>query len=136
MQFRMLRIQAVLTEMRWVTNVVSAVCPLFGQSGCCKPPTECGFTFDNATTWVGSSSGTTNTDCRAWSNTQAQLCFDCNACRAGVLQNVKSNWRRVAVVNIIVLVFIIFVYSCGCCAMKSTRRERAEYKYRYGQAKV
>jgi hypothetical protein len=101
------------------------------QSGCCKPPTDCQFTFDNATTWVGTP-GSTDTDCRAWSNDQAQLCFDCNSCRAGLLQNVKSNWRKVAVVNIIVLVFIIFVYSCGCCALKASRREKADRKYRYG----
>ncbi|KAG0557223.1 hypothetical protein KC19_11G111700 [Ceratodon purpureus] len=103
------------------------------ESGCCKPPTECQFTFDNATTWVGTP-GSANTDCRAWSNTQTQLCFDCNSCRAGMLQNVKSNWRRVAVVNIIVLVFMIFIYSCGCCALKASRRQKADRKYRYGEA--
>lgn len=105
------------------------------ESGCCKPPTECGFTFDNATTWVGKPPSTvSNIDCGQWSNIQTKLCFDCSTCRAGVLQNVKSNWRRVAVVNIIVLVFIIFVYSCGCCALKASRRERANHKYRYGYA--
>ncbi|XP_073385851.1 tetraspanin-8 isoform X2 [Physcomitrium patens] len=100
------------------------------ESGCCKPKSDCGYTFQNATTWLGNSSGSANADCRAWSNTQTQLCFDCNSCRAGVLQNVKSNWRRVAVVNIIVLVFIIFVYSCGCCALKSSKREQDNFKYR------
>jgi hypothetical protein len=39
------------------------------------------------------------------------------------LQNVKSNWRKVAIINIIVLVFLIFVYSCGCYAYRNIKRD-------------
>lgn len=104
----------------------------FRQSGCCKPPTVCGFTFVTATEWdKPANSSSTDSDCNAWNNTSTELCFECNSCRAGVLQNVKFNWRRVAVVNIIVLVFLIVVYSFGCCAFRNARKQG---QYKYGQA--
>lgn len=68
----------------------AALTPL--ESGCCKPPSDCNFIFGkNATDWVGTGSAAPDTDCRSW-NSQ-DLCLKCNACKAGVLQNVKSNWR-------------------------------------------
>lgn len=98
------------------------------ESGCCKPPTECGFTFVNATYWTGTPpAGVTNKDCGVWNNDPKLLCTDCDSCRGGVLQNVKSNWRKVAVANIILLVFLIIVYSCGCCAYRNSKRE-SRYK--------
>jgi hypothetical protein len=77
----------------------------------------------NATDWTGTALPGADADCRTWSNDQSELCTDCNSCRGGVLQNVKSNWRKVAIVNIIVLVFLIFVYSCGCCAYRNSKRD-------------
>jgi hypothetical protein len=92
------------------------------ESGCCKPPTSCGFTYVSPIMWTGTPTGT-DSDCTTWNNNSTMLCTDCNSCRGGVLQNVKSNWRKVAIANIIVLVFLIFVYSCGCCAYRNSKRE-------------
>jgi hypothetical protein len=92
------------------------------ESGCCKPPTSCGFIYENPIMWNGTPTGT-DPDCSKWNNNATMLCTDCNSCRGGVLQNVKSNWRKVAIANIIVLVFLIFVYSCGCCAYRNSKRE-------------
>ncbi|CAM6017463.1 unnamed protein product [Sphagnum balticum] len=87
------------------------------QSGCCKPPSSCGFTFDNATTWKGTPAPSADPDCSEWNNNQ--LCFNCTSCKAGVLQDIKHDWRKVAIVNIIMVVLLIIIYSVGCCARQN-----------------
>ncbi|XP_072980324.1 tetraspanin-8-like [Typha angustifolia] len=93
------------------------------QSGCCKPPTECGFTYQNATSWIKTTANSTNLDCNTWNNDQSTLCYDCQSCKAGVLANIKKDWKKVAIVNIIFLIFLIIVYSVGCCAFRNNRRD-------------
>lgn len=94
------------------------------QSGCCKPPTACNFTFVTPTNWtiIAANEGA-DTDCTAWSDDQSQLCYSCDSCKAGVLQNVKQDWRKVAIINVVVLVFLIIVYSVACCAVRNVRRD-------------
>ncbi|CAN1223476.1 TET8 [Linum grandiflorum] len=87
------------------------------QSGCCKPADECGFTY--------TTTNSTNTDCNAWENQADVLCFNCNSCKAGLLDNIKRDWKRVAIVNIVFLVFLIIVYSVGCCAFRNNRRDNS-----------
>ena len=103
----------------------------FLQSGCCKPPTDCNFTFVNATDWMApvSAAGLNNeeADCKAWSNDQSQLCYDCDSCRAGVIENLRVDWRKAAIVDVVVLIFLIVAYSLGCCAFNNVRRD-AFYK--------
>jgi len=84
------------------------------QSGCCKPPSSCGFTFDNATTWTATPAPSADPDCSEWNNNN--LCFNCTSCKAGVLQDIKHDWRKVAIVNIITVALLIIIYSVGCCA--------------------
>ncbi|XP_043711180.1 tetraspanin-8-like [Telopea speciosissima] len=92
------------------------------QSGCCKPPTSCNFTYVTPIEWTKTdTTSSTDSDCTAWNNTD--LCYNCQSCKAGVLQNIKSDWKKVAIVNIIFLVFLIIVYSIGCCAFRNNRRE-------------
>ncbi|GAB4838177.1 Tetraspanin-8 [Ancistrocladus abbreviatus] len=93
------------------------------QSGCCKPSDNCNFQYFSPTVWnkVNTTTASTNSDCDAWSNDSNMLCFNCQSCKAGVLQNIKSDWKKVAVVNIIFLVFLIIVYSVGCCAFRNNR---------------
>lgn len=102
------------------------------QSGCCKPPTSCGFTYVSPINWKGVANTTTDPDCSTWSNTETQLCYDCNSCKAGVLANLKHDWRKVAVVNIVMLIFLVVVYSVGCCAFRNNRADNNSYgKGRY-----
>ncbi|KAL6631378.1 hypothetical protein ACP70R_028228 [Stipagrostis hirtigluma subsp. patula] len=94
------------------------------QSGCCKPPTWCGFRYENATFWEAPTSGLSpaaadDGDCRAWSNDQQVLCFQCNACKAGVLATVKKKWKAIATVNAALLALLIVIYTLGCCALRS-----------------
>ncbi|KAL2634695.1 hypothetical protein R1flu_006174 [Riccia fluitans] len=100
------------------------------ESGCCKPPVECGFTFVNATNWVRAKPNSSpNEDCLKWNNDKTELCFQCDSCKAGLLQNVKKDWRKVAVVLIVVLVIMIVVYTIGCCAFRNNRRGGSYTKY-------
>lgn len=96
------------------------------QSGCCKPPTRCGLRFVNATSWESPGSGGAMSpaaagdgDCRAWSSDQKVLCFECDACKAGVLATVNRKWKVVAIFNVALLVVLVIVYTLGCCALRS-----------------
>ncbi|MED6157257.1 Tetraspanin-8 [Stylosanthes scabra] len=98
------------------------------QSGCCKPSDSCHFIYQSPTEWNKPQNATYNDpDCDAWSNEQNVLCFNCNSCKAGLLQNIKTDWKKVAVVNIIFLVILIIVYSIGCCAFRNNRRDNWKY---------
>ncbi|RZC50198.1 hypothetical protein C5167_018620, partial [Papaver somniferum] len=78
------------------------------QSGCCKPPTQCGFTFVNPTYWISPINTAADMDCLMWNNEQTQLCYGCDSCKAGLLANIKNEWRRV---DIILLLTLIAVHS-------------------------
>ncbi|XP_023531770.1 tetraspanin-8 [Cucurbita pepo subsp. pepo] len=93
------------------------------QSGCCKPADECNFVFVRPTEWTVGSTNSTNPDCGLWNNDPRTLCFNCSSCKAGVLDNLKRNWKKVAIINIVVLVFLIIVYSIGCCAFRNNKEE-------------
>ncbi|OWM90334.1 tetraspanin-11 [Punica granatum] len=102
------------------------------ESGCCKPPGECGFEFKNATNWVVPKSGLAvpNSDCKTWSNQQNALCYDCDSCKGGFLGNIKQEWRYLLFFNIGTIVFVAIIYSTGCCASRNNRKDRKYEKYR------
>lgn len=93
------------------------------QSGCCMPPAICGYSIAEPTTWNNPSNVSAELDCTKWSNVQSQLCYDCDSCRAGVLANVKQEWRKVAVLSVVVLIALIIVYIIGCCAFRNAQTE-------------
>ncbi|XP_058068234.1 tetraspanin-8-like [Magnolia sinica] len=95
------------------------------QSGCCKPPTSCGFIYNNATYWTVPKHGVDShdSDCQVWSNDQDRLCYDCNSCKAGVLANLKISWRKLAIMNFFALLFLNIIYSIGCCAFRNNRMD-------------
>ncbi|TYI16789.1 hypothetical protein ES332_A08G278600v1 [Gossypium tomentosum] len=96
------------------------------QSGCCKPSNDCQFTFLGPTNWTkGNGVFINNSDCNTWSNDLGTLCFNCQACKAGFIDNLKSSWKKVMVVNIIFLVCLIIVYSVGCCAFSNSRKSKS-----------
>lgn len=100
------------------------------QSGCCKPSNDCNFNYVSPTNWTQSTaSSLTNPDCNNWSNEPNTLCYNCNACRAGLLDNIRTEWRRVAIINIVFLVFLIIVYSVGCCAFRNNRQDNSWKRY-------
>ncbi|CAN6906914.1 unnamed protein product [Brassica oleracea] len=58
-------------------------------SGCCKPPTACGYNFVNPTLWQNPTNMAADADCYLWNNDQSQLCYNCNSCKAGLLGNLN-----------------------------------------------
>lgn len=105
------------------------------QSGCCKPADVCNLQYVSPTNWSTSSNTTLDAspDCSLWNNDPKTLCFNCQSCKAGLLDNVKHDWKKVAIVNIIMLVFLIIVYSIGCCAFRNNREGNYRSKrYPYG----
>ncbi|XP_077216097.1 tetraspanin-8-like [Tasmannia lanceolata] len=102
------------------------------QSGCCKPPTSCGFTYMNSTVWQKPAANTTSSDpdCNAWDNDKNILCYNCQSCKAGILANLKRDWKKVAIVNIFFLIFLIVVYSIGCCAFRNNREDNSYQRWK------
>lgn len=104
------------------------------QSGCCKPPTECGFTYMNETFWSSSGGVVYSTDCNTWNNDQERLCYSCNSCKAGLLANLRKSWRKVSVINIVILIILVIAYVVGCAAFRNNRR--IDNDEPYGEARM
>lgn len=98
------------------------------QSGCCKPPSYCGLQFENATTWTMPEKGPAvpDPDCKIWSNERTQLCFDCESCKKAALENIRREWRILALINSCILLSITIIYSIGCCALRNNQ----DYEYK------
>ncbi|XP_050250175.1 tetraspanin-5 isoform X6 [Quercus robur] len=97
------------------------------MSDCCNPPTSCDY---NMATAVAQ-----DPDCYHWNNAPDLLCYECDSCKAGVLENVRRDWHKLSVLNIVMLVFLIGIYSIGCCAFRNTKRAETEYPYGVNRVK-
>ncbi|BFI17855.1 protein MpTET3b [Marchantia polymorpha subsp. ruderalis] len=64
-------------------------------------------------------------DCVIYQNDPDTMCFECDSCKAGVAQFIKKDWRLVAIINIAVLLFLVALYTVGCCARRNA--SRAQY---------
>lgn len=102
------------------------------QSGCCKPPTACGYNYVNPTLWINPTNQAADPDCFAWSNDQSQLCYNCNSCKAGTLGNLRKEWRKANIALIVATVALIFVYVIGCSAFKNAQTEDMFSRYKQG----
>ncbi|CAL5048367.1 unnamed protein product [Urochloa decumbens] len=103
------------------------------QSGCCKPPTVCGFAYAGPTTWSAPAANpAADADCAAWSNDPAQLCYGCDSCKAGVLGALREQWRKANVALLVAAVALIFVYVIGCCAFRNAQTEDMFRRYKWG----
>ncbi|XP_072963476.1 protein TORNADO 2 [Typha angustifolia] len=102
------------------------------QSGCCKPPTKCGFTFVNPTYWISPISITEDPDCVLWSNEQTQLCYSCSSCKAGLLANLRREWRKADLILVVTLVALICVYTMGCYAFRNAKTDELFRRYKQG----
>ncbi|KAK6144495.1 hypothetical protein DH2020_021315 [Rehmannia glutinosa] len=88
-----------------------------------QAPTTCGYTYINEAFWT-SGGGLTGTDldCLRWSNDQEQLCYSCGSCKAGVLASLKKSWRRVSVINIVILIILVLLYVVACAAFRHNKQ--------------
>ncbi|KAF0906206.1 hypothetical protein E2562_009223 [Oryza meyeriana var. granulata] len=103
------------------------------ESGCCKPPSSCGFTYVNGTTWTPTPGAPAavatniNDDCSKWSNDQETLCFQCDSCKAGFLDDTRKAWSSTAFFP----VFTLFgaILSCWTGASGWLRGHMADPHY-------
>lgn len=95
------------------------------ESGCCKPPLECGLVYQKPTVWTVPQGGliSSNPDCKTWKNDNATFCFDCSSCKAASVAVTKKYWRSSAIVNTVSVVFLIVVYAIGCCALRNNKED-------------
>lgn len=90
------------------------------EAGCCRPPSECWYPAINASYYDLSFHPTsTNKDCKLYKNARNVKCYDCDSCKAGVAQYMKTEWRVVAIFNLILFVILAAVYFVACCARKN-----------------
>ncbi|XP_027359480.1 tetraspanin-2-like [Abrus precatorius] len=108
----------------------SPISPL--QSGCCKPPTACGYNYVNPTLWINPVNPMADPDCYLWNNDQNQLCYDCNACKAGLLGNLREEWRKANIILIVAVVVLIWVYLIACSAFKNAQTQDLFRRYKRG----
>ncbi|KAL0322355.1 UNVERIFIED_CONTAM: Tetraspanin-6 [Sesamum calycinum] len=90
------------------------------QSGCCKPPTSCNY---------AAATLAQEADCYRWNNAPPVLCYDCDSCKAGVLEDVRRDWHKLSVLNIVMVIVLIGIYSIGCCAFQNAKRAETDYPY-------
>lgn len=94
------------------------------QSGCCKPPTSCGYTYVNETFWTPGAglTGGTDQDCLRWSNEQERLCYSCGSCKAGVVASLKKSWRKVCTINLVILIILVVLQVITWAALSQDKK--------------
>ncbi|XP_057447318.1 tetraspanin-2 [Lotus japonicus] len=108
----------------------SHITPL--QSGCCKPPTACGYNYVNPILWISPVNPMADPDCYLWNNDQNQLCYNCNACKAGLLGKLRKEWRKANIILVVAVVVLIWVYLIACSAYKNAKTEDLFRRYKRG----
>ncbi|XP_044477361.1 tetraspanin-10-like isoform X2 [Mangifera indica] len=97
------------------------------EAGCCQPPSECGYPVVNATYYdLSFHPVSSNKDCKLYKNSQAVKCYNCDSCKAGVAQYMKTEWRIVATFNMVLFIVLSIVYFVGCCARRNAVRRRSK----------
>jgi hypothetical protein len=101
------------------------------QSGCCKPPTVCGYAYVSPTVWTNPANPAADGDCGAWSNDPRQLCYGCSSCKAGMLGTLRDQWRRANAALVAATVVLVVVYVIGCSAFKNAQTEDLFRRYKW-----
>ncbi|KAK8584287.1 hypothetical protein V6N12_068532 [Hibiscus sabdariffa] len=81
------------------------------EAGCCRPPSECGYPVVNASYYdLSFHPISSNKDCKLYKNTRAVKCYNCDSCKAGVAEYMKTEWRVVAIFNLALFVVLAKSY--------------------------
>uniref|UniRef100_A0A0D9VDU9 Tetraspanin n=1 Tax=Leersia perrieri TaxID=77586 RepID=A0A0D9VDU9_9ORYZ len=103
-----------------------------GFSGCCKPPSVCGFGYVSPTVWSSPASHpAADPDCGVWGNDPSQLCYECESCRAGLLAALRDQWHRANIALVVATVSLVFLYLVGCSAYKNAQAESLFRRYKW-----
>lgn len=94
------------------------------QSGCCRPPAECGYAMTgNGTFTTTSVPLSANPDCTRYSNDDSIKCYDCDSCKGGVAQSLKKTGRAAGIVTLILFFFLVVILVTACHAGHRVARE-------------
>ncbi|CAI5481129.1 unnamed protein product [Closterium sp. Yama58-4] len=97
------------------------------ESGCCRPPIECGYRQMTATIFMQEGPPhSDNPDCTKYSAVNSTMCFACDSCRAGVAEYVKSEWMKVAYLLLAFTIILMSICVFGCCATYHVEVEEEE----------
>ncbi|XP_054808136.1 tetraspanin-10-like isoform X3 [Prosopis cineraria] len=97
------------------------------EAGCCRPPSECGYPAVNASYYdLTFHPVSASYDCRRYKNSRVVKCYDCDSCKAGVAQYMKTEWRIVAIFNVVLFVVLAIIYFVGCCARRNAARSHSK----------
>ncbi|TYI15796.1 hypothetical protein ES332_A08G211200v1 [Gossypium tomentosum] len=95
------------------------------EAGCCRPPSECGYPVVNASYYdLSFHPVSSNEDCKLYKNSRVVKCYNCDSCKAGVAQYMKTEWRVVAIFNLALFVVLSIIYFVGCCARRNAGQTR------------
>lgn len=99
------------------------------EAGCCRPPSDCGYRAVNATFYELSEAhqASNNKDCTLYKNSPAIKCYNCDSCKAGVAQYMKTEWRVVAIFNVVLFLVLSVVYFVGCCARRNAASDNSKF---------
>ncbi|GAB2299887.1 hypothetical protein Dimus_033936 [Dionaea muscipula] len=100
------------------------------QVGCCMPPAQCGYVHptdsNDYTVWKlvpkTGIDNSTDANCSKWDERMDLLCFGCDSCKAGFLAQIRQIWINVFVMNLLALLVLSIIFSCGCRAFRTNRR--------------
>ncbi|CAL5356114.1 unnamed protein product [Camellia sinensis] len=97
------------------------------EAGCCRPPSECGYPVINASYYdLSFHPISPDNDCKVYKNSKAIKCYNCDSCKAGVAQYMKTEWRVVAIFNVVLFLVLSIIYFVGCCARRNAARNRSK----------
>ena len=54
-------------------------------------------------------------DCNNWSNVPTKLCFDCDTCKAGILQSSMDHWHKSGKLYVVLVMIMIVQYAFFAC---------------------
>ncbi|XP_022738076.1 tetraspanin-10-like isoform X2 [Durio zibethinus] len=98
------------------------------EAGCCRPPSECGYPVINASYYdLSFHPISSNNDCKLYKNSRAVKCYNCDSCKAGVAQYMKTEWRVVAIFNLALFVVLSMIYMVGCCARRNAAQSQSKF---------
>ncbi|GMQ05353.1 hypothetical protein CsSME_00050419 [Camellia sinensis var. sinensis] len=97
------------------------------EAGCGQRPSECGYPAVNASYYdLSFHPISSDKDCKIYKNSKEIKCYNCDSCKAGVAQYMKTEWRVVAIFNVVLFVVLSIIYFVGCCVKQNAARSHSK----------
>ncbi|KAK1430598.1 hypothetical protein QVD17_13457 [Tagetes erecta] len=98
------------------------------EAGCCRPPSQCGYPAVNASFYnLNVHAVRPVKDCKLYRNSKGTKCYNCDSCKAAVAEYMKTEWRVVAIFNVVLFVVLFIIYFVGCCARRNAASSHSKF---------